>query len=569
MRINAAMAAQAQARVEDRFADPGDRRMIASAPWPSLLQLFGGAGVGYQLPPLILAALLLLRAGPARREGLSGSLLLYGAGLGGLLLAAGLHWLGQAAAAGFAREAAVTLLGIACIRLGGITLFRVLLPAAGMTPPRILEDILTFAGYLLWAMLRLSQLGLNFGGIVTTSAVITGILAFSLQDTLGNILGGTTLQLESSIRVGDWIKVDDVIGRITDIRWRSTLLETRNGETVVLPNALLMKTRFTILGRRSGAPLQWRRWVWFSVEQSVSPQRVVGIVETALRKSQIANVAAEPAPGCVVMDIGETAVRYALRYWLTDLWVDDPTDSAVRQHVHTALLREGIRLWVPEQTLYLVREGDERNALLRRQDLERKRNVLRDIELFRDLDAAELDLLAPHLVFAPFLAGETITRQGDMAHWLYLLVSGEVAVSYVSDDGRKRSLGPISGGAGGAFFGEMGMLTGAARSATVVAASDVLCYRLDKLGFEQVLKARPALAEQISAVVARRRAELASTRDALAQEARERQLAHTHHELLGRIRHFFGLEQAAAAVPAAAPAALPAAPAPAALRVPN
>ena len=110
------------------------------------------------------------------------------------------------------------------------------------------------------------------------------------------------LFVDDSVAVGDWIKVDDVIGKVVDIRWRFTAIETRNWETVVLPNSELMKGKFTVLGKRDGNSVPWRRWVWFNVDFSIPPARVIESVETALRAANINNVARTPAPNCVLMD---------------------------------------------------------------------------------------------------------------------------------------------------------------------------------------------------------------------------------------------------------------------------
>src|ERR1035437_918437 len=112
--------------------------------------------------------------------------------------------------------------------------------------------------------------------------MITAVVAFAMQDTLGNILGGLALQLDNSVQIGDWIKVDDVVGRVVDIRWRSTLVETRNWETVVFPNSQLMKNKFLVLGRRNGQPVQLRRWIWFGVSLTTTPAHVVKAVEETI-----------------------------------------------------------------------------------------------------------------------------------------------------------------------------------------------------------------------------------------------------------------------------------------------
>ena len=162
---------------------------------------------------------------------------------------------------GVLHEAFIIGAGIALIRLWGLLIFRIVLPRARMTPPRIAEDLFVIMAYIGWGMVRLRYAGLDLGSIVATSAMITAVVAFAMQDTLGNILGGLALQLDSSVQIGDWIKVDDIAGRVVDIRWRSTLVETRNWETVVFPNSQLMKNKFMVLGRRNDQPVQWRRWI--------------------------------------------------------------------------------------------------------------------------------------------------------------------------------------------------------------------------------------------------------------------------------------------------------------------
>ena len=88
--------------------------------------------------------------------------------------------------------------------------------------------------------------------------------------------------------------------------------------------------------------------------------------------------------------------------------------------------------------------------------------------------------MADHLRYAPFTAGETITKQGAVAHWLYILTKGKVEVRLrLADSTESKVVNNIDAPS---FFGEMGMLTGAPRRADVIALTDVECYRLDKEG---------------------------------------------------------------------------------------
>ncbi len=164
------------------------------------------------------------------------------------------------------------------------------LRAVRLHTPHILEDIVVLLCYIAWGIVRLRYAGMDLSQIVTTSALITAVVAFAMQDTLGNLLGGVALELDASLNVGDWVRVDDVEGQVIDIRWRSTSIQTRNWDTVVVPNSQLMRNKFTIHGRRKGAAVQWRRWIWFNVDYTAPPARVIETVETAIRAALISHV---------------------------------------------------------------------------------------------------------------------------------------------------------------------------------------------------------------------------------------------------------------------------------------
>jgi small-conductance mechanosensitive channel/CRP-like cAMP-binding protein len=431
------------------------------------------------------------------------------------------------------------LLGVGILSLIGMALFRVVLPAVRMDSPRILQDVTMALAYLVWAFILLRLLGWDPTTVVATSAVVTAVIAFSLQDTLGNILGGLAIQLERSLHVGDWIKLDDVVGRVVLVRWRYTGIETRNWETVIIPNSLLVKNKVIVLGRREGQPVEWRRWVWFNVDYRHPPPKVIAAVESALRAAQIPNVATAPPPNCVQMDFVESYCRYAVRYWLTDLAADDPTDSAVRAHVYYALSRADIPLALPEQTVLLSQER-ERAELQAEEALVRREEAIRHVDLFAGFQPEEQSALARRLVPAPFAAGDVITRQGATAHWLYVLVNGRADVIVQNPQGDSVKLAQLSPGS---FFGEWGLLTGEPRHATVIARTDVECYRLDKESFRTVLLSRPAIADEISVLLAQRRTELDARLHELDADTRARQLTRAQGDILAKIYHLFGLDR--------------------------
>jgi small-conductance mechanosensitive channel/CRP-like cAMP-binding protein len=488
----------------------------------------------------MLAALILFVFVPAERARIKTSVILFGFSFAGLLAIA------IALSSGVTAESIVyrsirwvSLLteSIAIIILVSVVVFDVALSAIHIRPPRILRDLLLASAYIVIAFILLSRSGFDLTGIVATSAVITAVIGFSLADTLGNIMGGMALQMEHTINVGDWVRIDQVEGRVKEIRWRQTSIETRDWDTVVFPNSFLMRGRVTLLGHRTREPRQHRQWVYFNVDFRYSPADVISAVESALCAEPIPRVAQEPAPHCLLLDFKDSYAAYAARYWLTDLAQTDPTDSLVRSRIYYALRRAGIPLSIPARSIFVTEESEKRRERKRSEEVVQRAEALKRVELFNKLTPQECSELAGRLKVAPFVRGEALTRQGAEAHWLYIIIEGKAEVQ-VAVDGKRERVASIGEGD---FFGEMGMMTGEPRRATVAALTDMLCYRLDKSAFRDIITRRPEIAEDISHVLARRSVELEAVREELSEEAMRERMNHAQTDLLGRIREFFRL----------------------------
>jgi CRP-like cAMP-binding protein len=349
------------------------------------------------------------------------------------------------------------------------------------------------------------------------------------------------LQMDNSLEIGDWIKMGDVSGRVSDIQWRYTAIVTRNGERVVIPNSHLMKNRYAVIcNKRQDVPQQ-RRLIDFNVDLSVPPARVSTAVIHDIQTARIPNVSLTPAPQCLLMEFGDGYARYTLRYWLIDPGPDDVTDSDVRHHVLAALQREGIRLAVGDQTIHLVQENKAHREEVRTRELNRRVGAISRIDLFSRLSEAEQQDLARRLINAPFAKGDVLFRQGDIAHWLYIIASGEAEAWWTPPDGGPQRLIDTRGP--GNIFGELGLMTGAPRRSTVVAITDVEAYRLDKDSLEHILRARPELAEGISVILEQRRSRFAALEQGHADGNNDqRNNVRSDASALGKkIREFFGL----------------------------
>ncbi len=495
----------------------------------------------------IFIAFLLFNFAPTERKRVRAAMFLFALSFAGLLAASSIVYFGTSPdnfSFRAVRWGALFLASIAVINLAGIFFFAIFLKALRIHVPLILRDLILAVAYIIAAITLLSRNGVDLAGIVATSAVITAVIAFSLQDTLGNILGGLALQMEKTINVGDWIRIDQQEGRVQEIRWRHTAIETRNWDTIIIPNSTLMKGQFILLGRREGMPQQHRMWVYFNVDFRYAPTEVIQTVETALCAEPIPNVASMPPPQCLVTDFKDSYGTYAARYWLTDLALTDPTDSVVRSRIYTALRRAEIPLSMPAQAVFITDDDESRRQRKQKQETERRVAALKRVEMFNQLTDEECHKLAMRMKYAPFVRGEVMTRKGSQAHWLYLILQGEAQVE-IQVEGKTEKVATLRDGD---YFGEMALMTGQPRRANVMAITDVTCYRLDKEAFENILHNRPEIAESISRTLARRSIELESIQEELKEETMNTRMQTKQNEFLHLIRDFFGLEDEKAAL---------------------
>ena len=427
---------------------------------------------------------------------------------------------------------------LAAVGMIGFVLFNAALPRLHLSVPKILQDVLVGVASVVALFVVASRVGIDVSGLVATSAVLTAVIGLALQDTLGNIVAGLALQTDDSIRVGDWIEVGGKIGKVTEIRWRYTAMETRDWETVILPNNQLVKNQVSILGRRTGEVVKLRCWVYFHVDFRYSPSLVREVIEKALQGSPLRSVARTPAPDCVLVDTKESYARYGIRYWLEDLSLDVGVDADVLTRAYNALRRAQIPLSMPAHALFMTEDTPERRHEKAKREVEHRLQALENVDLLSPLSQKERSQLAEALRFTPFGRGEILAKQDDRGNCMYLLTAGRVAVLVSTDDGHEREVARLEAGS---FFGEMSLLTGERRTATITALDEVECYRLDKSAFEQVLVARPKVAEYLAEVLARRKTELTAAREDMDHEARSAHMAASKSDLLGRIRGFFGL----------------------------
>jgi small-conductance mechanosensitive channel/CRP-like cAMP-binding protein len=481
----------------------------------------------------LLVTLVLPQLLPARRRPGGGlARLMLGLAVGLSLAAVGVATTAMDAPGRLLHLGAILALVCGLVGLAGLVVFDVVLPAFRVRVPSILRDVLQIAVVAVVVMACLRLAGLDVLPLVTTSAVLTAVIGLALQAPIANVFGGLALQLDRTLGQGDWIQTGAHSGRIVEIGWRSTRLITKDGDTLFLPNSQLLSGEVLNLSRPTGAH---RVSVQVSVHEKHPPGTVRQRLVEAVR--DVPGVLEYPPPDCVVVDFGELAVVYAVRYWLAEFERDVAIASEVRARVWYAARRAGLEAPPPRAILGRRVEAPPEAPGPTGERAAEGLARLRSVELLASLDDAALERLAARMRHLDFTAGEPIVRQGEAGDSLYIVHEGEVGVR-VQVDGSTAEVATL---APGQIFGEMALLTGEPRSASCTARTEVSCYVIDRAAFESLLAQSPEIAQRLAAVLATRQAALEAEREGLSAAAQARREVAQHSRLRTRIRDLFGI----------------------------
>ena len=411
-------------------------------------------------------------------------------------------------------------------------------PARGPLMPKLVRDVLRIvllaATALLVATVILDQ---PLPAVLVSSTVLSAVIGLALQDMLKNVFAGVGLELEKPFERGDWLIFEGQSVQVVDASWRSVRMRTRDGVDLWEPNATLANAR--LLNYGAGArPIGINFHV--QVTYDAPPFRVKAALIDACRS--VPGALETPAPEAFLHAFLDSGGDYRLRVWTRDVADLSRFQDAVNSHIWYELRRQGLAIPYPTRNvLWRHAEREER-----RRDEGRRQvavELLSQLHFFGDLDGDVIGQLAAAAGHQHFGAGEVLVREGDGGDSLFVVEHGRVRVTKAGDDADAGSV-TLATLTKGAFFGEMSLLTGAPRSATVTSDGGCEVLVISKEALAPLLAHDPQLAEQLSAAVMARQADTAATLEDRRDRDRSHRDAPAEASLLQRIRAFFGLANA-------------------------
>ncbi len=330
-------------------------------------------------------------------------------------------------------------------------------------------------------------------GVLAASGVVSIILGFALQDSLGNIIAGFSIQIGRPFQVGDWLLVDNQHVQAVEINWRSTRFITNDDVQLDVPNQQIV--RGTIVNYHGGGSRHAMRFE-IGIQYDAPPNRVRETLITATLAAQ--GVLKDRPPSVFLKNFGDSSITYEVRYWIDDHRKLNVITDAVRTNIWYALRRQQISMPFPIRTVQLERSrlnhhvGDvPKDGIF---------DLLRQQALFKSMGADHLKTLVSRCPKQHYGAGEVIIREGANGASMFVLIGGEAGVA-VTAHGEATRVATLRGGD---CFGEMSLLTGEKRSASVNAVIDCEVMEITKPVFADIIQRDPDLLPRLSELLAHR-----------------------------------------------------------------
>ena len=423
------------------------------------------------------------------------------------------------------------------------TIFKHLLSIrpVGQKIPILLQNLLAILVYILTiAGICGFVLGFSMVAFWTSTGAFGVVFGFALRNVILDFFMGLALSVESEFKLGDFIILhdrvtqskDSIIGQVVEINWRSTRL-LLDGKQITIPNSVMGTKVVTNLSRPSP---ESEFELIFTIDFSVDVDHVLQVLTAGAKSAlSVRGILEEPEPKARVKGVNDLGVEYKVKYTILPAQIGPGKArhfilKNILQHLHYA----GISLAYPKQDAFHAKMPTRQLSV---DSLDDRFSILSRVYLFRSLQSQTLNELARLMQLKYFHEGERLIQQNAEGDSMYILVKGLLYV-YVDQD-KNHHLVKVGQITPGKFFGEMSLLTGEKRAATITAVTDAAVYEITREHFNSILMNHPQIAEALSISVAEYRVQLANLKDFQDEKAKTIHTKNVALQILAKMKAFF------------------------------
>jgi potassium-dependent mechanosensitive channel len=403
----------------------------------------------------------------------------------------------------------------------------------GRDIPHIVRNIIAFIIYLL-ALFAIVAFVFDqkLTSLLATSGVIAMILGLAVQINIANIFSGIAINLERPFRIDDWVKIGSFTeGKVVDINWRTTRLLTRDRTILSIPNSQASESSIENFSFPNDT---YFKYFTVHVEPHHEPERVKKVLLNAALATD--GVVYDPPPATRFLGLTDEmtgpsrawAANYLISVVVRDYGMKFAHNEMIWLNVWTHLHHAGIRLLTERHEIQMALKG-------KKETVARPLSLLQELDIFDPFSHEAKVYLGKRMKRRYYDPGQEVVRQGDAGDSLFVIAEGVLSVRAKS--GEREAMEVARLGAGD-FFGEMALLTGEPRTATLAAVTDTLLYEITKEDISPLLERQPEISWSLTDVLVKRKQ---ATATATAKTVSDREAEKTlSAQILGKIQRFFG-----------------------------
>ncbi|TPG78530.1 mechanosensitive ion channel family protein [Pseudomonas arsenicoxydans] len=345
---------------------------------------------------------------------------------------------------------------------------------------RLLQDLLGAVIFLIAIIAALAYvLDLPVKGVLATSGALAIIVGLALQSTLSDVFSGIVLNTTKPYQLDDWISIDGTEGRVTDIDWRATRMQTAQGSMAVIPNSLAAKAKIINFSRPSDI---FGVSISLQLSPHARPQTVIDALERAMQGCR--HLLPKPAPCVALKGSSAAGVEYEISGFVVSMDQKRMVRNLLFDLSYRHLQAAGVSLLSTVESNLPA-------------GLSRPRALLESSAIFSTLRQDEKETFSQNMTLQTFRAGDMILPAGEVSDHLFIIESGVVTVE-LSRAGVKFESGRMGPGE---VIGEGGILQDTAMPADFIAKTACSLYRIEKDYLKPCLDARHDIGESMKALL--------------------------------------------------------------------
>ncbi|MEI6874174.1 MAG: mechanosensitive ion channel family protein [Spirochaetota bacterium] len=394
-------------------------------------------------------------------------------------------------------------------------------------------NTIIYAGTLFFVLQTVFKVSIT--GVLTATGALGVVIGLALKEMIADVFSGLILSLDRTIKIGDYVRIEGrtfepKVGAVAQMNWRTVHVHTPENVLVVVPNTFLTNNVLTNLSE----PSEKKEFeLVFTFDFDIPSERVIRVLNAALHQTK--EILEDPEPKTRISRVTATGVDYKVKYWIIPSRCGPgKARNFVIDNVLSSLAQSGLSLSYPKSDLFNA-PMPERNLCIHGN----RAGLLRKVELFSVLSPDEIATMATSLVERKVRRGESIVRAGDCGDSMFILVEGLINVFIIDQkdavEVKVAQLRP------GSYFGEMSLLTGEPRSASVTAFCESLLFEIPKESMDGILTGNPEVMVAFSNKIADTRLKNEATRLGRSCADGKGSKGELSKSILGRIRSFFRL----------------------------